>query len=185
MSGLGSRLRITSKTFSHSTMWFLPGLGPLLPRPSCWKVPPLWGLHIVWDYLLPSLVGVISSGNIPPMLDQITKIPEISQEAASLPATFLNSSICSLNLHHLGLLFRRSHISALSHNWELFQQHFSSVCEGFYFCSVKSLQSPLSELWVWRGQSESFNGNCYVFSRRNYSQQSLGLARRRQPDISS
>ena len=50
-----------------------------------------------------------------PVLDQITHIPEISQEAAPLPATFLIPSICSSNHLHLGLLFRCSHISALSH----------------------------------------------------------------------
>lgn len=35
-------------------------------------------------------------------IDQIIKIPQISQEAASLPATFLISSVCSSNCPHLG-----------------------------------------------------------------------------------
>lgn len=106
-SGLSSRLRTGLKIFILLARGFCQGWSPP-PQPCCWKlgrgrkVSLAWGLLVIWDYLLPSLVGVISSGNTGPVLDQIIKIPQISQEAASLPATFLISSVCSSNCPHLG-----------------------------------------------------------------------------------
>lgn len=82
---------------------------------SCWKVPLVWGPHVVWNLSASLFCGGNHQCQHRPMLDQITHIPEISQEAAPLPATFLIPSICSSDHLHLGLLFRCSHVSALSH----------------------------------------------------------------------
>lgn len=140
MSDLGSRLRTTLQTFPWVTMGFPLGLRPLLPSHLVRKwgggKPPVWGLLLIWDYPLPSLMEVIHRGNTDPALDQIIKT-EISRKV-------LSPSLIS-RFYHLfmepsppgtrrggGVFFCHSHISAdFLYTWELFQQHSSHVCKGF------------------------------------------------------
>lgn len=86
MSDLGSRLRTTLQTFPWVTMGFPLGLRPLLPSHLVRKwgggKPPVWGLLLIWDYPLPSLMEVIHRGNTDPALDQIIKT-EISRKVLS------------------------------------------------------------------------------------------------------
>lgn len=158
---------------------------------SCWKVPLVWGPHIIWDYLLPSFVEVIISATSPNVGSNHThsrNLPGSSPSPSHVPHSFhlfikpsSSWAVVPLLTHLSSLTYLRVISATFLQRLRrvLFLFSFTEAFQGFKALSL-SFEFGMDDVNHLMGIVIIF----FSFSRRDYSQQSLGLARRRQPDIS-